>query len=147
MTTEATVISVENKIAVVESERLSACEGCHNHTNGGCSACTLLGGQRTIQTRAYDGVGVKVGDRVVIESSSRRMLLYAALIFLLPVVVAAAVFCAVAALTPLGEIGSGVVAVLSFFVSLALVGAVTNAHSRQKCDARIIGFANKKNNI
>lgn len=144
MTTEATVVSIENKIAVVESERLSACEGCHNHQEGGCSACTLLGGQRTIRTRAYDRVGVAVGDRVIIESSSRRMLWYAALIFLLPVLVGVAVYCAAVRFTRLGEVWSGLVAVLSFFVSLFLVGVISNAADRQKCDAEITGFANKK---
>ena len=144
MTTEATVVSVENKIAVVESERLSACEGCHNHTDGGCSACTLLGGQRVISTRAYDRIGVKVGDRVVIESSSRRMLLYAALIFLLPVAAATAVYCAVAALTPLSEVFCGLIAVLSFFVTIAAVGMVSSAVGRQKCDAEIIEIVDNK---
>ena len=89
MRTEATVILTDGRSAVVETQRISACEGCHKSEDGkGCSVCTLMGGDRRFQAKAYNRAGAKAGDRVVIESRTDRMLWYAALVFLLPVVMA-----------------------------------------------------------
>ena len=93
MKTFATVISVTEKYALVEADRVSACEGCHKATEeDGCSVCTLMGGSRKFSAKAENTLGAKVGDRVVIESSTRRLLAYAALVFLLPLFGAATVY-------------------------------------------------------
>ena len=69
MKTFATVITVTDMYAVVETERVSACEGCHKATEeGGCSVCTLMGGSRKVSAKADNTLGAKVGDRVVIVS-------------------------------------------------------------------------------
>lgn len=86
MQTKATVVSVDGDIAIVESTRASACDGCHKAKDGGCSVCSLMGADRKISTRAYNPIGAVVGDRVVIESDTGRIMLYAALVFLLPLV-------------------------------------------------------------
>ena len=92
MRTEATVVEIRGSRAVVTTERLSACEGCHKATEGeGCSVCTLMGGNRTVSAEAENPLGAKVGDRVMIESRTGRMLWYAALVFLLPILLAIAV--------------------------------------------------------
>lgn len=88
MKSEATVIAVKQTHAVVEAQRLSACEGCHKAENGQeCTVCSLMGGQRRFQAKAANPIGAKVGDRVRIESRTDRMLWYAALVFLLPLLV------------------------------------------------------------
>lgn len=89
MKTFATVRSVDGKVATVETERISACEGCHKSEDGkGCSVCSLMGGDRKIAAKALNTIGAKVGDRVVIESATGRMLWYAVLVFVLPLVLA-----------------------------------------------------------
>ena len=88
MRSKATVIAVTQACAVVEVQRLSACEGCHKAENGQeCTVCTLMGGQRRFRSNAANPIGARVGDRVVIESRTDRVLWYAALVFLLPLVV------------------------------------------------------------
>lgn len=90
MRTRARVVSLEGEIAIVEIQRVSACEGCHKAEEGkGCSVCSLMGASdRKLQARATNGVGAKVGDEVWIESATSRMMLYAVLVFLLPLFMA-----------------------------------------------------------
>ncbi len=90
MQTKATVISVDGKFAIVETERTSACEGCHKATDGGCSVCSMMGSDKKLSARALNTVGARVGDRVAVESHTGRMLWYAALVFLLPLFLALA---------------------------------------------------------
>ena len=89
MRTEATVVAIRDGRATVETQRLSACEGCHKATEGeGCSVCTLMGGNRALRAEAENPIGAVVGNRVVIESRTSRMLWYATLVFLCPIVLA-----------------------------------------------------------
>lgn len=85
MKTTATVVSVKGTVALVETERLSACDGCHKKTEkGGCTVCTLMGGERRITAEAENLIGARVGDTVTVESAADRVLFYAALVFLMP---------------------------------------------------------------
>ena len=85
MKTKAKVISTEGEFALVEVERLSACEGCHKAESGSCSVCSLTSsGIKKTTVRAHNALGALVGETVLVESSSRRMLLYAMALFLLP---------------------------------------------------------------
>ena len=87
MKTIATVIAVDGELATVETERTSACEGCHKKEDGGCSVCTLMGGNgRKLVTRAENRARARVGDRVTVESATGRILGYAAMVFLMPLV-------------------------------------------------------------
>ena len=88
MQTKAVVVKTDGKFATVETERKSACEGCHKAEEGGCSVCSLMGGDRKIATKALTSVGAKVGDVVTIESKTARMLWYGLLVFILPIVIA-----------------------------------------------------------
>lgn len=88
MQTKAVVVKTDGKFATVETERKSACEGCHKAEEGGCSVCSLMGGDRKIATKALNSVGAKVGDVVTIESKTARMLWYGLLVFILPIVIA-----------------------------------------------------------
>ena len=90
MKTKAKVISLDGDFALVETERMSACEGCHKAEEGkGCSVCSLMGASdRKLQAKANNRVGARVGDAVWIESATSRMMLYAVMVFLLPLVMA-----------------------------------------------------------
>ena len=67
MVTKAMVIQTEGKIAIVETKRLSACDGCHKQLEGeSCSVCSLMGGNTTLTSRADNSIGAQVGDTVEI---------------------------------------------------------------------------------
>lgn len=89
MKTKAIVISTDGGFATVESERVSACEGCHKATDGkGCSVCSLMGSQRKFSARAVNRVGARVGDTVSVETQTKCVIGYACLVFLLPLALA-----------------------------------------------------------
>ena len=138
MRTEATVVELKNGRAIVESQRLSACEGCHKSAEGenACSVCSLLGGDRAIRTEAENSVGAKVGDRVVIESRTGRMLLYAALVFLLPVVVALCAYGIVALFCEIEgwRLGASAASLICAFLGLF---AYSKSVQRKRCDVEI----------
>lgn len=64
--------------AEVACRRASACGGDCGH----CGGCTDA---QTVLVRAYNPIGAKPGDRVVVESASRQVLGAAAAVYLLPV--------------------------------------------------------------
>lgn len=86
MRTNARVIATNGKHATVLCSRTSACEGCHKQSEGDCSVCSLMGGNKTMQAEAYNAIGARVGETVEIETATSRVLGYAALVFLLPVI-------------------------------------------------------------
>lgn len=88
MQTKAVVVAINKDFATVETERKSACEGCHKAEEGGCSVCSLMGGDQKIATQAHNSIGAKVGDVVIIESRTTRILWYGLLVFILPIVIA-----------------------------------------------------------
>ena len=88
MQTKAVVVAIDGEFATVETERKSACDGCHKAEEGGCTVCTLMGGDRKIATKALNTAKAKIGDVVTIESQSSSMLGYGLLVFILPIVVA-----------------------------------------------------------
>lgn len=88
MQTKAVVVAVDGAFATVETERKSACDGCHKAQEGGCTVCSLMGADRKIATRALNTAKAKVGDVVTIQSQSSRMLGYGLLVFILPIVLA-----------------------------------------------------------
>ena len=93
MRTKAKVIALSEKGAVVETERTSACEGCHKNEDGkGCSVCSLMGGDRKFSALAENTVGARVGDTVIIETETQRVLWYAVLVFLMPLIAAGLAF-------------------------------------------------------
>ena len=95
------VTETSGEIATVEVRRESACEGCHKNAEGGCSVCTLMGGEknRVMRTTVRNPIGAKVGDVVRIESPSEKTLAWAALVFLLPLALTAAGFAVACAIT------------------------------------------------
>lgn len=140
MKTKAKVISLDGDFALVETERMSACEGCHKAEEGkGCSVCSLMGASdRKLQAKANNRVGARVGDVVWIESATSRMMLYAVMVFLLPLVMAGVgllIAFAVTESTLWHAAGTGIGFVLSFlfvFVYSRMVG-------KTRCDIDIVG--------
>lgn len=102
METRARVVEVDEKthVAIVESRRKSACDGCHKNTDGqGCAVCSLMGGDPVIRTRADNRIGAKVGDTVNIAADSTRVMRYAALVFLMPLICGGVAYLIASAIT------------------------------------------------
>lgn len=136
MTCRATVISASGNIAVVETERFSACEGCDKNTEGNCSACTLMGGgKKKARTNALNRIGAVPGDIVTVESSSNRMMLYAFLIFVLPIVAGLGAY--YVSLRFLSESWSLIIGVLAMFICMTCVVLYSKWVERNRTDCVI----------
>ncbi|MDY5941884.1 MAG: SoxR reducing system RseC family protein [Eubacteriales bacterium] len=136
MTQEATVIETgSDGFAVVEAVRHSACEGCERASSG-CAACSLVGGQNKIRTRAKNAAGAQVGDRVRIEAPSGRTIGYAVLVFLFPLLAAGAGY-GIASFLHASEGGAAAVSLAAFIASFAAIYAVSHCLLRGRCDIEI----------
>ena len=143
MKTIATVTAVNGSLATVETQRTSACEGCHKSEDGkGCSVCSLMGGDRKISTKADNRIGAEIGDRVTIESATGRMLWYAGLVFLLPLVIAlvaygvSTLFTTIAVWRLLG-------ALIGFAGTFAGIFAYSKYIQKNRCDVIITEIVQK----
>ena len=80
MRQRGTVESVCGNVAVVSVLRESACSGdCHK-----CSGCGAV--KQTLQIRAVNTIGARIGDRVYMESSTATVLWAAVFVYLMPIV-------------------------------------------------------------
>lgn len=137
MKTVATVIELKGTAAVVETERTSACEGCHKTAEGKeCSVCSLMGSGRKMRSVAENRVSAKVGDRVIVETETSRVLFYAALVFVLPILLAVGGWF-FAGIFSKDMLWHGVGAAVGFaltFVGLRIYSAILG---KRRCDAVI----------
>ncbi len=144
MKTVATVIELNGEIATVETERTSACEGCHKMVDGGsCSVCSLMGSGRKLRSVAENRVGAKVGDRVTVETATSRVLFYAALVFVLPLLLAVGGWFLAGAFTDemiWHGIGAGIGFVLTFVGLRIYSGAV----GKRRTDAVITAIVSSE---
>ena len=148
MKTKAKVVSLDGDFALVETERMSACEGCHKAEEGkGCSVCSLMGASdRKLQAKANNRVGAQVGDAVWIESATSRMMLYAVMVFLLPLVMAGMgllISFAVTENTLWHALGAGIGFVLSFLFVFVYSRMVGNT----RCDIDIVGVIEENSHL
>lgn len=142
MRVKAVVTEVSEKYSVVESERMSACEGCHKSAEG-CSVCSLMESEKKISTKAINRIGAKVGDTVEIETESRRVMLYAAVVFMLPVFLCLA-FYGVASLLGFGETVRYVFLAAGFVISLFFIWIYSKFIVEKRIDAEIVEITDKK---
>ncbi len=144
MKTRARVVALlGNDLVTVEIDRRAACDGCHKNEEGQeCSVCTLLGGSRTLATRAKNRAGAAVGDLVEVESATSRMMLYAVLVFLLPLVVALAGYC-IARAAALGEVGALLVAGGGFLLSLVGVAVYSKIVAARRTDVTVVAILDR----
>ncbi len=137
MQTKARVIALEGDFAMVEAERSSACEGCHKAQEGGCSVCSLMGGERKLATRAHNALGARLGDTVLIESNDGRMLWYALLVFVLPILIALFSWGIVSLLTQstVWQIAGGA---FGFCATFFCIYVYSKMISKKRCDVEIV---------
>lgn len=143
MRVKATVKETEGKIAIVESERLSACEGCHKHAEG-CSVCSLMGSNKTISARAKNSMGAEVGDTVEIETETKTVLFYALLVFVLPVAVMLGLY-ALSSFFGVPEKWRYLPALGGFALTFVGLWIYSKFSVSKRCDAEIVSIIKKKN--
>ena len=145
MQTRAVVVAIDGIFATVESERKSACDGCHKAEEGGCSVCSLMGGDRKIATKALNTAHAQVGDVVTIESKTTRMLGYALLVFILPIVVALLSWGIASQFTANSAISTAF-AFAGFVLSLCGVALYSKKILACRCDVEIVEVVTEKKN-
>ncbi len=128
------VRATDGESATVEVSRKSACEGCHAKADGECSACVSLGG-KTVSTKAHNGIGAKVGDRVMLESESSTVLLYAAAVFLFPLLLGVIGYFVGGLIE--GAAPAYIGAVLGFVLAFIIVWATLNRYAKRHSAVRI----------
>lgn len=140
MKTVATVIELMGTKALVETERTSACEGCHKMAEGnGCSVCSLMGSGRKLRSVAENPVSAKVGDRVIVETETSRVLFYAALVFILPILLAVGgwFFAGIFSRELLWHSVGAAIGFVLTFVGLRIYSATLG---RKRCDATVVSI-------
>ena len=145
MQTKAVVVSTQGEFAIVEAERKSACDGCHKAEEGGCTVCSLMGGDRKIATEALNTIGAKAGDTVIIESQTKRMLWYALLVFILPIVIALLAW-GIASQFTVNIVIQTIFAFAGFAFSLLCVALYSKKVLACRCDVEIIEILEAKKN-
>ena len=109
------------------------------HTAGEspCHECSMFPVQTDFHVRAYDEIGVEVGQRVEVESQSARVLGYAAAVFFLPLLLAflggllGALFSSQAWVAYL-------CAALGFILAFVFVKLVIDKTAKEKTEYRIV---------
>lgn len=144
MRVKATVIRLEKKFAIVESERLSACEGCHKHAEG-CSVCSLMGPNKKISAKAKNTLGAGLGDIVEIETQTKTVMFYSFLVFVLPIALMLA-FYGIASFFGLAELWRCLAAIGGFVLTFIFLLIYSKFRVENKCDAEIIKIIERKEN-
>ncbi|MBQ8351862.1 MAG: SoxR reducing system RseC family protein [Clostridia bacterium] len=135
------VISTEGDIAHVSFMRASACEGCHRHAEG-CSACSMLGGDRRHTARAKNPIGARPGDRVRVATPEGRVLAYAALVFLLPILLSFVGYLVGAGIWGESSLPAGLCAAAGFLLAFLLSILVSARMAKRPPDAEIMTVIN-----
>lgn len=137
METKATVISLDGEYAIVETDRKSACDGCHQQKDGrGCAMCTLMGDKAKLQSRACNPLGAQPGDTVLLETPSARVLGYGALVFLAPLGLGLAGYL-LGGLLPFGTTGQAVAAFAGFVGTFLFLWFYSRRVIARRCDVTI----------
>ena len=140
METTAIVVSLDGDYAVVETDRKSACDGCHQQADGrGCAMCALMGDKAKLQSRARNPLGAKPGDTVLLETPSARVLGYGALVFLAPLGLGLLGYL-LGGLLPFGAAGQAAGALCGFAVAFAFLWFYSRRVIARRCDVTIIAI-------
>ncbi len=137
METKATVLSLAGEYAIIETDRKSACDGCHKQSEGSsCAMCAMMGEKSRLQSRAYNPIDARPGDTVLVETPSARVLGYGALVFLLPLAACMAGY-GLGSLLPFGTVGQAAAAFCGFIGAFCGVGVYARRVLPRRCDVTI----------
>ena len=130
------VIESDERYALVEVRRKSACEGCHKGAEG-CDACSLFIADAKHCVSAENPLHAKVGDRVLLEATSSRMLWYAFLVFILPLIIAG-VFYALADAFHAQKLVSISLAAIGMILAYIIIGRMTKKLEAEKRSVSVV---------
>lgn len=146
-------------IAVVETSRSSACDGCSKKDCGeSCGMSNMFavsrrGGSSKIMTASADNeIGAKIGDTVEIETDSKTVLSYAAIVFLFPIAMGLILYF-LGTLISQSDIVPYIMSLAGFIAAFAVIYFTAERRSKNKTDIRIVNIIsadsieNNKNNI
>jgi|GEM_PF-731016 len=147
MIQRAVVVGLKNEnglnIAVVETSRKSACDGCVNKdcADGAGGNCKMSGlvesSSKKVTAAAENSIGAKVGDTVELETESKVVLRYAAIVFLFPIVAAFAFFY-LANIIFTAESVPYIAAFIGFTAAFVVIYFASEKKSKKKLDIRVI---------
>ncbi len=83
----AEVVAVEGDIAVLRTERQSACNSCSVKSGCGTSVLSRVVGQRSSQVEVSNTLQLEVGERVVVAIEEQALVKGSLLIYLLPLLI------------------------------------------------------------
>lgn len=78
----ATVVKTAGKIATVQIEKKPECDS--------CKMCAFRNGKSRVKVRAFNAVGAKPGDTVLVRAEKDNRLLASFIVYIVPVVLAGA---------------------------------------------------------
>ena len=137
MTNRAKIISTDGKIAEIEVERRTMCDGCEKKScSGGCSVSGLVSGGK-MRTRALNGIGAVPGDTVEVESSDSRILSLSLLVFIFPIVICI-LFYVTAERIGFGGGYAVISAAVGFVLSFVIIGIVEKSYRKRTPDITVV---------
>ena len=135
-----TVIEIDkNNMAVVSTQRSSACSSCHNcEASGACHAELIFGEQKSVVIhKAENAVGAKVGDTVEISASTNKTLLISALVFVLPLLITIiCYFCLSAFIVNVGLLTA--LLVVLYFLSFVVMAKMVNVYAKNNIKTFVV---------
>lgn len=139
-------------VAVVETSRASACDGCSKKECGeSCGMSGMFASAKIMTASADNEIGAKIGDVVEIETDSKTVISYAAIVFLFPIA-AGLLFYLFGTLVSQSDFVPYIFSVAGFIAAFAVIYFTAEQRSRKKTDIRIVkiiseaAFESEKNN-
>jgi len=133
----ATVIALEGKEALLQTQRKSACQSCSVKAGCGTSVLSKVVGQRSRQIRIENSLNAQLGDTVLLGVNEQALVQGSLLIYALPLVV----MLLLAVLAEWWAQGQGynsellaiVAALLGFVISLLAVRFFVSRNKLKQC--------------
>ena len=133
------VIQINDDVATVVWQRSSSCESCHNCKNSNtCHVHLVFGNQsESVQIKARNKVGAKVGDSVMLETSTTKTLLISVFVFIMPIIISLISYFVTDKYVA-ASISPGISLVVSFVVSFVLLVKLMNVYVKRDLSVNIV---------
>ncbi len=133
------VTQVKDGVATVVWQRSSSCEACHSCKNSNtCHVHLVFGNQsESVQIKARNKVGAKVGDSVMLETSTTKTLFISVFVFIMPVIISLISYFVSDKYFD-ASISPGIALVVSFIVSFVLLVKLMNVYVKRNLSVNIV---------
>ena len=137
-----TVVAVEGRYVVIETQRRSACGHCSSGDNCGTSVLSSLFSKRRSRVHLLNHLGLAVGDKAVVGINESVLLYAAALAYMLPLLL----MIAAAAAVDMAGFGNDVSFVLSMaglFIGMFISNRIMRGGDYQKREIVLLRGVNE----